>query len=204
MKKEFFILTSILGIFSILLIVGCGSFKTTKITPMFDPEATILPKTNSIAQVKNGIIAIAIPLNDVKEVDAFGVVVFNHAEHMISFKEKDCWLLDQSGKGIKRIDKSQESFYLGKNFEPELPQEFAAEVFRWDRRISVSGSGFAAMSDEKIDKTVIMPGRKKQFFLYFKKQSTQSSKIRLIIPKVHNDFTGKDTTFVFKFRVEES
>jgi len=184
------------------MIIGCGGLKTTKIVPIFDPEATILPQAGAIAYVKNGIIAIAIPLNDVKEVDAFGVVIVNRTNHWISFKEKDCWLLDQSGKGIKTIDESQRSFYLKK--DPELPPEFPAEVFRWNRSIRVTGSGFAALPREDVEKTTIMPGRKKQFFLYFKKQSTQSSKIRLIIPKVHNDYTGKDTIFVFKFKVEKS
>lgn len=186
------------------LIIGCESLKTTTLIPMPDPEATILPQTNSVTYIKNGIIAIAVPLNDVKEVDAFGVVIVNRTEHSITLTEKDCWLLDLSGNEIKSLDKSQKSFYLGKNFKPKFPSQFSSEVFKWDRSIKASGRGFAAISDGKADKTVIMPDRRKQFFLYFKKQSTKSSKIRLIIPKIHHDYTGKDTTFVFKFKVEKS
>lgn len=202
--KKTFALISIFVVFCMLMITGCESLKTTKIVPMFDPEATVLLKTNAVAYVTNGIVAIAIPLNDVKEVDAFGVVIVNRTNNWISVKEKDCWLLDQSGKGFNTIDESQRSFYLGKNFDPKLPPEFPAEVFRWNRSIRVTGRGFAALLSEDVEKTTVMPGRKKQFFLYFKKQSIQSSKIRLIIPKVHNDYTGEDTTFVFKFQIEKS
>ena len=201
--KKTFVLIFISVSFCTLMIIGCGSLKTTKIVPMFDPEATIFPKSNAIAYVKTGIVAIAVPLNDVKEVDAFGVFIINRTEHWISFKEKDCWLLDQSGKGTKTIDESQKTFYLGKNFKPKLPPEFPAEVFRWNRSIRVAVSGFTASASENVKKTTIMPNHKKQFFLYFRKQSTKSSKIRLIIPKVHNEYTGKDTTFVFKFQVRK-
>jgi len=199
MKKKGWIIYTLLFI----SFLSCGHLKTTQIVPMIDPEATIFQQTNSVAYIKNGIVAIAVPLNDVKEVDAFGIVLVNKTEHSITFKQKDCWLLDQSGKSIKPISQSQKSFYLGKNFEPKFPQEFPTEVFRWNRGIQVRTSGFAALG-EQADETTIMPQRKKEFFLYFRKKSTQSSKIRLIIPKVHNDSTEKDTTFVFKFQIQKS
>ena len=91
MKKSYVLIFTFLS-FCTLMIVGCGGLKSTKMIPMYDPEATIFPKTNSIAYVKNGIIAIAVPLNNVKEVDAFGVVIVNKTNHLIIYKEKDCWL----------------------------------------------------------------------------------------------------------------
>ena len=88
-----------------------------------------MPQTGTVGYVKNGVKAMAVPLNDVKAVDAFGIFIFNGTDHWISFKKRNCQMLDGTGSVTKPIDKSQESFYLKKNFRPKLPPEFGAEVF---------------------------------------------------------------------------
>ncbi len=200
----------ILVIFSILITTqSCSkvpdfvknTFRPEVIVPVFDPDATIMPQTGTIAYVRNGVKAMAVPLNDVKVVDAFGIFIYNGTERWISFKKKDCQMLDGTGNVTKPIDKSQESFYLKKNFRPKLPPEFAAEVFRWDKSIRIQGDP-AILPREDIDKTTVMPGQYARFFLYFPKRSVSYSNLRIIVPRVTRDFNEQQTTFVFRFRVQ--
>lgn len=185
--------------------LGCATlqnaFQTERIVPIFDPEATILPRSGTVAYVKNGITAMAIPLNDVKAVDAFGVIVFNSTDHWISLRQEDCSMLDQSGKVYKPIHRSQHTFYLGKNFTPKMPPEFR-EDFR-ESRVLRSMGDLVPLPREDIEKTTIMPKRRVRFFLYFHKRSIKSSNLRIIVPKVHSEFTDTETTFVFKFEVQK-
>lgn len=178
-----------------------NAFQTERIVPVFDPEATILMRSGSAAYIKNGITAIAIPLNDVKAVDAFGIIVFNSTDHWISLRQEDCSMLDQSGKVYKPIHRSQHTFYLGKNFTPKMPPEFR-EDFRENRVLRTMGDP-VALPSEDIEKTTIMPRRRVRFYLYFHKRSVESSNLRIIVPKVHSEFTDTETTFVFKFEVQK-
>ena len=177
------------------------TFQPEMIVPVFDPDAHIMPQTGTVGYVKNGVKAMAVPLNDVKAVDAFGIFIFNGTDHWISFKQKDCQMLDGTGSVTKPIDKSQESFYLKKNFRPKLPPEFGAEVFRWDKTIRIQG-GPAVLPREDIEKTTVMPGQYARFFLYFRKRSIKYSSLRIIVPRVTSDFNEQQTTFVFKFKVQ--
>ena len=180
--------------------LGCSALQPVQIVPQFDAEAAILPQTGTVIYEKNGITAVAVPLNDVKAVDAFGIVIFNRTGNWISFKRKDCQLLDQAGNITKPVDKSQESFFLGKNFKPKMPPEFAMELFRHDRMLRAQGSS-VALPREDIERTTIMPNHRSQFFLYFRKRSIKSTNLRVIVPKVSNEFEDTETTFVFKFEV---
>ena len=205
MRKQLLSSLQLLIILSVANL-GCAAlqnpFQTERIVPVFDPEATILPRSGSVAYVKNEITAIAVPLNDIKAVDAFGIIVFNSTDHWISLRQKDCSMLDQSGKVYKPIHRSQHTFYLGKNFTPKMPPEFR-EDFR-DNRVLRSMGDLVALPTEDIEKTTIMPRRRIRFFLYFHKRSIESSNLRIIVPKVHSDFTDTETTFVFKFEVQKS
>ncbi len=177
------------------------TFQPEMIVPVFDPDAHIMPQTGTVGYVKNGITAMAVPLNDVKAVDAFGVIIYNRTNHWISFKKEDCQMLDGTGNVTKTIDKSQESFYLKKNFKPKLPPEFGAEVFRWDKTIRVQGAP-AVLPRQDLERTTVMPGQHAKFFLYFRKRSINYSNLRIIVPRITSDFNEQQTTFVFKFRVQ--
>ena len=183
-------------------IPGCSALQPVQIVPQFDAEAAILPQTGTVIYEKNGITAMAVPLNDVKAVDAFGILMFNRTGNWVSFKRKDCQLLDQAGNVTKPIDRSQESFFLGKNFKPKLPPEFAMELFRHDRTLRARGDSIA-LPREDIERTTIMPNHRTQFFLYFRKRSIKSSSLRVIVPKVRNDLEDTESTFVFKFEVRK-
>jgi hypothetical protein len=204
MKKQILLSLQLLAII-FFANLGCSTlqtaFQTVRIVPVFDPEATILPRSGTIAYVKNGITAMAVPLNDVKAVDAFGIIVFNSTDHWISLRQEDCSMLDQSGKVYKPIHKSQHTFYLGKNFTPKMPPEFR-EDFR-ENRVLRSMGDLVPLPTEDIEKTTIMPRRRVRFFLYFHKRSLESSNLRVIVPKVHSEFTDTETTFVFKFELQK-
>merc|ERR1712000_354837 len=142
---------------------GCSAFETTRIEPVFDPEASLLPRSSTIAYVKNGIVALAVPLNDVKAADAFAIIIYNGTDHFISLRQKDCWMLDGTSGQTKPIHRSMYTATLGKNYKPTLPPEFKSEVFRWNRSIHIYGDT-AALPTEDIEKTRIMPKQKSQFF----------------------------------------
>jgi hypothetical protein len=177
------------------------TFQPEMIVPVFDPDAVIMPQTGTVVYVKNGVTAMALPLNNVKAVDAFAIFIYNGTDYWISFKRKDCQMLDGTGNVTKPIDKSQESFYLKKNFRPTLPPEFAAEVFRWDKSIRIQGDP-AVLPRADIEKTTVMPRQHARFFLYFRKRSINYSSLRIIVPRVTSDFNDQQTTFVFKFKVQ--
>jgi len=193
---------TILLIFILFTTVNCGGFKSVKLVPVTDPKVNIFPRTNSVGIVKDGIIVLAVPLNDVKEVDAFAIIIVNDTGHWIHLYKNKCVLLDQSGSFSKPIPKSQESLYLSKGFKPKLPLGFKEDVFNWKHgAVWVGDVGGLPLND--IEKTQVMPKMKQQFFLYFRKRSISSSRLTLIIPNVYNETEGKKTTFAFKFEVQK-
>ena len=188
---------------------GCASFtdsvndflRPERLVPVFDPDAHITPQTGAIIYVKNGIVAIAVPLHDIKNVDGFAIILHNRTNHWVSLIKEDCQMLDQSGEIVKQIDRSQYSFYFKKNFKPKLPPEFAADVFRWDKTIRIQGDP-AVLPTEDLKKTNIMPKNTHKFYVYFKKRSNKSKNLRIIVPRITSEFNGDQTTFVFKFRMQ--
>ena len=213
MKNEIHYRVSVLQILAVLCLslipLGCSkvpgflkdTFRPELIVPVFDPDAYIMPQTGAVGYLKNGIKVMAVPLNDVKAVDAFAIFIYNGTNHWVSFKKKDCQMLDGTGNVTKMIDKSQESFYLKKNFQPTLPPEFAAEVFRWDKSVRIQGDP-AVLPREDIERTTVMPRQHARFYLYFRKRSIDYNRLRIIVPKVTSEFNNQQTTFVFKFRVQ--
>lgn len=197
MKKE-----TIFSISMLFAIVSCASLQTTNIVPAIDQDATIFPKTGAVVSTKNGIVVLAVPLNDVKEVDAFGVIIVNETRNWVSFYKNKCVLLDPNGSTFPPLSKSEENFHLGRGFKPKMPPQFKMELFSWRHGIIGRGS-IPAMPLEDLQKTLVMPGSKRQFFLYFKKRSARSSRLTLIIPNVYNEVSDEKTTFAFKFDVQK-
>lgn len=176
-------------------------FKPERIVPVFDPNAIITPQTGTIIYKKNGIVAMAVPIHEVKNLDAFAILIYNNTDHWITYKREDCQLLDQTGNMVNQVDKSQLSFHLPRNFKPKLPPEFAADVFRYDKTIRVQGDA-AVLPTDDYKKTNVMPKNKSLFYIYFPKRSTKSNNLRIIVPGVTSEFNDQQTSFVFKFRVQ--
>lgn len=190
-------------------IVGCNKLQNftndlirpERIVPVFDPNATITPQTGTVIYEQNGIVVMVVPLHDVKNVDAFGILIHNRTGHWISFEKEKFWMQDQAGNIVKQLSRSQEAFHLKKNFKPKFPPEFAADVFRWDRTISAQGD-HAVLPTEDLKKTNVMPRRTLRFPIYFPKRSLKSKNLRVVIPGVTSEFNDQQTTFTFRFRVQ--
>ena len=176
-------------------------FRPERIVPVFDPNAIIMPQTGTVIYKKNGIVAMAVPLHEVKNLDAFAILISNSTDHWITYRREDCQLLDQTGNMINQVDKSQLSFHLGRNFKPKLPPEFAADVFRYDKTIRILGDA-AVLPTDDYKKTNVMPKNNSLFYLYFPKRSTKSNNLRIIVPGVTSEFNEQQTSFVFKFRLQ--
>lgn len=176
-------------------------FRPERIVPVFDPNAIITPQTGTVIYRKNGIVAMAVPLHEVKNLDAFAILISNSTDHWITYKREDCQLLDQTGNMVNQVDKSQLSFHLPRNFKPKLPPEFAADVFRYDKTIRIQGDA-AVLPTDDYKKTNVMPKNNSLFYLYFPKRSTKSNNLRIIVPGVTSEFNEQQTSFVFKFRVQ--
>lgn len=176
-------------------------FRPERVVPVFDPDAIITPQTGTVIYQKNGIVAMMVPIHDVKNVDAFAVLIHNRTNHWISYIKEDCQMLDQTGNIVKQLDKSQRSFYMKRNYQPKLPPEFAADVFRYDKTIRIHGD-HAVLPTEDLKKTNVMPNNSSKFYIYFPKRSIKSNNLRIIIPGVTSEFNDQQTTFVFKFKVQ--
>lgn len=189
--------------------VGCGKLgnfannliRPERIVPVFDPDATITPQSGTVIYEQNGIVVMVVPLHDEKKVDAFGVLIHNRTDHWISFEKEKFWMQDQAGNIVKQLSKAQQAFHLKKNNKPKFPPEFASEVFRWDRTISIQGD-HAVLPAEDLKKTNVMPRRTLRFPLYFPKRSLKSKNLRIVIPGVTSEFNEQQTTFTFRFRVQ--
>ena len=88
MKKYTQLGTEIIAFLLLATTLGCSALQPVQIVPQFDAEAVILPQTGTVIYEKDGITAMAVPLNDVKAVDAFGILIFNRTSNWVSFKTK--------------------------------------------------------------------------------------------------------------------
>ncbi len=190
-------------------IVGCGKLRNfandlirpERIVPVFDPDATITPQSGTVIYEENGIVVMVVPLHDIKNVDAFGVLIHNRTDHWISFEKEKFWMQDQAGNIVQQLSKAQQAFHLKKNDKPKFPPEFAADIFRWDRTISIQGD-HAVLPSEDLKKTNVMPKRTLRFPIYFPKRSLKSKNLRIVIPGITSEFNEQQTTFTFRFRVQ--
>ena len=213
-NKENRLIQKLIGYILLLLVlvmsvVGCnklGNFandliRPEQIVPVFDPDATIAPQSGTVIYEKNGIVVMAVPLHDVKNVVAFGILIHNKTGHWISYEKEKFWMQDQAGNIVKQLSKAQEAFHLKKNFKPKFPPEFAADVFRYDKTIRAQGD-HAVLPTEDLKKTNVMPRRTIRFPIYFPIRSLKSKNLRVVLPGVTSEFNDQQTTFTFRFRVQ--
>lgn len=193
----------------IISVAGCNKFQNfandlirpERIVPVFDPNATITHQTGTVIYEQNGIVVMAVPLHDVKNVDAFGILIHNRTSHWISIEKEKFWMQDQAGNIVKQLSRAQEAFHIKKNSKPKFPPEFAADVFRYDKTIRAQGD-HAVLPTEDLKKTNIMPRKTIRFPIYFPKRSLKSKNLRVVLPGITSEFNDQQTTFVFKFRVQ--
>jgi hypothetical protein len=191
----------------LIILTGCGLNTTRRILPVADQDVAILPRTRGAVVTKTfegrsgGVSFVVVPLERVKEMDAFGILIVNETSNWISFKKEDIMLI-QSGEARYPTSDTQVYSRLGGGHKPSMPNELNADIY-YDWRPSVNtmvSRGFQIVDEEK--KLSVMGGTKEKIFLYFKTQS-DTSPMQLIIPNVYNEATKQRLRFSFKFVIEE-
>lgn len=184
-----------------IFIVGCGGFNSTRsIVPLPNEEMTILKLSNGVAMTKNGISMAVAPIQDVKELDVFGVLVVNDTSNWISIKQEECMLV-QDGKAVYPMETKTALARLGSGYKAKMPNTFIADVFEWRKDINNRSSRSSKVVDE--DKKVsIVTGSKDTIYLYFNTQGSNAP-MQLIIPNVYNETTKERTSFSFKFEIQK-
>ena len=181
----------------ILLVVltGCGLNVTRTIVPVPDQDSVFLPQSKGIAATKDDISVVVVPLPDVKEADAFGVLIANESSHWISFNKKD-FVLVQSGKVRHPMSDAQINAAMG-TYKPKMPSQLNADIFDWRRSINLASPRGSRVIDK--DKTIsVIRGAKETVYVFFR-ASDDLSPMQLIIPNIINGDTGTRTRFSFKF-----
>lgn len=196
------VLIYLLILAAITSLSGCLVTKDFVMVPAPTRNAVIFPLSGGIGIEKEGVIAIALPINNIKEMDAFALILVNKRDHWISFYKRDCILLDQKGNEVKPFKDEEAKANLSRGVKPSIPLPFQSEVLRW-RRDVITAPGTTLLPAENPEKLSILPNHKLRVFLYFKKQSVTSSQLTLIVPNVFDETTGEKISFTFRFKVEK-
>jgi hypothetical protein len=166
-------------------------------------DARPLEKSRGVVAIKKGVAVIAAAQNEVKEADAFYLVVYNRSGQFISLDRSQIRLLDHNGKEYKPLSKSQKNFLLGARYTPRPPVGIKGDVFRYDRSMQDFGDiSVSPLNPGEIFRKKIMPGSRSAFFVYFRKRSIASPVLTLIVPQIELGGTREKITFLFKFEVQ--
>jgi len=193
----------VLSLAGIVAVVGCGSIHGGHLVPIPDENSTFFNKSKGIAVLKQGVAVVVAPVNEVKEADAFYVVVFNKSGQWVNFDRNEIRLLDQFGNSYKPMTRQEQNFVLGSRYKPTPPFGLPGDVFRWDRTLNTQGDWVSPMSPETVTRTSVMHGGKAPLFVYFRRQSGKSPRLTLVIPNVELGSSLEKLTFVFRFEVQK-
>lgn len=186
----------------LVILAGCSGMRATRnILPVADQDVAILPRARGIAATKDDISVVVAPLQDVKELDGFGILIINESPNWISFKKED-FVLIQSGEARYPMSDAQVSSRLGSGYRPTMPGDLNIDIFEWRRDVNLIDSREHRIMDQD-KKLSIMSGTKDKIFVYFKTRD-DSAPIQLIIPNIHNEAKNQRTRFSFKFSIEKS
>ena len=186
----------------LIFLAGCsGMHATRNILPVAETDVTILPRAKGVATTKDNISIAVVPLQDVKELDGFGLMIVNESSNWISFKKED-FILIQSGEVRTPVSDTQVTTRLGSSYKRSMPGGINVDLFEWRQSINSRRSrGLRIMDDEK--RISIIGGAKEKLFLYFKTRD-DTAPMQLIITNIQNESTKKRTRFSFKFEIEKS
>lgn len=185
----------------LVVLTGCGGLRATRdILPVAGPDVTVLPRTKGVAATKDNISIAVVPLQDVKELDGFGVMIVNESSHWISFKKED-FMLIQSGEARYPVSDTQVYSRLGSGYKPSMPGGLSVDIFEW--RPSVNERSSRGLGSVDKEKTLsIIGGAKERIFLFFKTRD-DTAPMQFIVTNIYNETTKQRTRFSFKFTVEE-
>jgi hypothetical protein len=191
-----------IGLLSIA-VAGCGSVHRGHLLPLPDEDTTFLKSARGVAVRKGGVAVVVAPINEVKEADAFYVVLFNQSGQWVNFRPSDVYMLDENMNRIEQLSRADRNFLLGARHVERPPAGIKADVFRWDRRLNVQGEWAAPLNPDAVVRTSVMSGGKRPFFVYFRKRSTKSPRLMLVVPGVQLGTTMEEHTFQFRFEVQK-
>lgn len=182
------------------LLIGCGLNTTRNINPLPEPDVPLLPQSKGLAANKDNVSIVVVPMQSVKELDAFGVMIINESSNWISIRKEDCILI-QGGEARYPLDDKQINARMGSGYKPSMPEQLKVDVFYWRPSVNSLNSRDLKIIDE--DKKIsIMGGTKETIFLHYK--TTDSiAPMQLIIPSIYNETTKQRTRFSFSFNVEK-
>ncbi|HGJ65266.1 TPA: hypothetical protein ENS27_07730 [bacterium] len=185
----------------IFLLAGCGSFGASRnIVPIMNPDMVYLSNTKGVATTKNGISVVAVYLQDVKELDGFGVMIINETPNWISLKKEECMLV-QNGQVIYPLDDEKAKARLGMGYKAKMPDGLIADIYQWRRDINLKPLKDTKVVD-KDKKISIITGARDNIYLYFNTQGNNAP-MQLIIPNIYNENTKERTSFSFGFVLEK-
>ena len=184
-----------------ILLVGCGGFRSSRnLIPVPTEEETVLKRTKGVAMTKGNIFVVAVPLQDVKELDGFGIIIVNETPNWISVKQEECMLV-QNGKVIYPLENKRAFARLGAGYKPKMPDLLSSDIFEWRKDVNSKNSKGSKFSDED-KKLLIVTGSRESMYLYFSTQGNIAP-MQLIIPSIYNETTKERTNFSFKFEVQK-
>ena len=189
------------AILLIFLLAGCGGLGSTKnIVPIPDPEMTYLKRTKGVAITKDNISVVAVYLQDVKELDGFGVMIVNDSSNWIRLKKEECMLV-QNGQVLHPLKDNKVLSRLGSSYKFMMPGELNVDIYEWRRDVNVKSFVDSKVVDEDMSISIIA-GSRENIFLFFNTQGN-TAPMQLIIPNIHNEATNQRTNFSFRFVLEK-
>lgn len=181
-------------------LMGCGLTTTRNIIPVPGADVPLLPRSKGLAAYKDNISVVVVPMQSVKELDAFGVIIINESSNWISIEKEDC-ILVQGGEARYPLDDKQVNSRMGSGYKPSMPEELRVDIFEWRRSVNYISSRDLKIVDE--DKKIsIMGGTKGTIYLHYRTADT-TSPMQLIISNIYNESTKQRTLFSFTFNVEK-
>ena len=173
---------------------------TRNIVPVVGQDETELLMTTGVAKSQGGISIIVVPLENVKELDGFGLMIINETSHWLSFKKED-FVLVQGGEARKPVSDTHVTSRLGGSYRPAMPTGLSTDIYQWRRKVNTMESHGLRIVDK--DKSIsVMSGSKEQIFVFFR-TSDDISPMQLIIPNIYDEKTKERTRFSFKFTVDK-
>lgn len=185
----------------VIVLAGCAGMRMTRnIVPVVGQDETELLMISGIAATQGGISIIVVPLENVKELDGFGLMIVNETTHWLSFKKED-FLLIQSGEARKPVSDTYVTSRLGGSYKPSMPNGLSTDIYQWRRKVNTMESHGLRIMDK--DKSIsVMSNSKEQIFVFFR-TTDDKSPMQLIIPNIYDEKTKERTRFSFRFTVEK-
>ena len=182
------------------LFAGCGGLYSGHLFGVEGPETSATPNSKGgVYSVKNSIGVAAAAVNEVKEADAFYILIFNESPIYIEYDRDAVTLLDQDGKEHKQLSRSRVRQLRRRYKTLRPPIGFRGDVFserglRLDRGDRVSPLNPADVLSSKV-----MPKSRFEFFVFFPRKSAKSDVLHLKIPQVIMGNNGDELVYIFRF-----